>query len=332
MSDEITQAVQIIRLEFEGLKFGMDVTGATVRQVKNLAVFMYALLTREKLQGRTSLKKMLSKDGNMQVLKLKEKDVKRFKKLAKKYGILYSKLPDINKEDGFTEILFHTEATPRINTLIENLENAKIENIIDYVNNGKDGDFEKVVEYLKNENVLNGTPSEISEERRKQLETYSKELKHNAMINNPSKVDVTISRKMCIEENLTSIKTRVPGTFGENVRYLWLDKVDVVSINEGKTFFAYFEKDKEYELFDRDGNVAEKIKGRDLQRQHYDNVDESVRHRALTEQRRHKKEMRERDNRKVRTSRPKVENKKVRTSRPEVAKVRPPKSGTRGGR
>ena len=40
MSDEITQAIQIIRLEFEGLRFGMEVTGATVKEAKNLAVFI----------------------------------------------------------------------------------------------------------------------------------------------------------------------------------------------------------------------------------------------------------------------------------------------------
>ena len=247
MSDEISQAIQIIRLEFDGLRFGMDVTGGTVKQAKNLAVFIYALLTREKIQGKTSLKKMLSKDGSLQVLKIREEDMKKFKKLAKKYGILYSKLPDINKSDGMTEVLFHTEATPRINTLIEKLGNGSIENLMDYVRNGKDGDFEKVVDYLKKENILKDTPSEVEPERKEQLDRYADELKYNAMINDPSRVDITISRKLYEEENLTSIKTRVPNTYGDNVRYLWIDKSDVVSINGGKTFFAYLNKDKEYD-------------------------------------------------------------------------------------
>jgi len=290
MSDEISQAIQIIRLEFDGLRFGMDVTGGTVKQAKNLAVFIYALLTREKLQGKTSLKKMLSKDGSLQVLKIREEDMKKFKKIAKKYGILYSKLPDINKSDGMTEVLFHTEATPRINTLIEKLGNGSIENLMDYVRNGKDGDFEKVVDYLKKENILKDTPSEVEPERKEQLDRYADELKYNAMINDPSRVDITISRKLYEEENLTSIKTRVPNTYGDNVRYLWIDKSDVVSINGGKTFFAYLNKDKEYELVDRDGQIAEKLTGQNLQKQHYDNVDVNVKHRALQEQRRGKSE------------------------------------------
>ena len=77
MADEISQAIQIIRLEFDGLRFGMNVTGATAKQVKNLTIFLYALLTREKLQGRTSLKKMISKDGNLQVFKIKETEQRR---------------------------------------------------------------------------------------------------------------------------------------------------------------------------------------------------------------------------------------------------------------
>lgn len=305
MSDEISQAIQIIRLEFDGLRFGMDVTGGTVKQAKNLAVFIYALLTREKLQGKISLKKMLSKDGSLQILKIREEDMKKFKKLAKKYGILYSKLPDINKSDGMTEVLFHTEATPRINTLIEKLGNGSIENLMDYVRNGKDGDFEKVVDYLKKENILKDTPSEVEPERKEQLDRYVDELKYNAMINDPSRVDITISRKLYEEENLTSIKTRVPNTYGDNVRYLWLDKSDVVSINGGKTFFAYLNKDKEYELVDRDGQVAEKLTGQNLQKQHYDNVDVNVKHRALQEQRRGKSEKKQKG-KKVGTPGPKV--------------------------
>ena len=317
MSDEISQAIQIIRLEFDGLRFGMDITGGTVKQAKNLAVFIYALLTREKLQGKTSLKKMLSKDGSLQVLKIREEDMKKFKKIAKKYGILYSKLPDINKSDGMTEVLFHTEATPRINTLIEKLGNGSIENLMDYVRNGKDGDFEKVVDYLKKENILKDTPSEVEPERKEQLDRYADELKYNAMINDPSRVDITISRKLYEEENLTSIKTRVPNTYGDNVRYLWIDKSDVVSINGGKTFFAYLNKDKEYELVDRDGQIAEKLTGQNLQKQHYDNVDVNVKHRALQEQRRGKSEKKQKD-------------KKVGTPGPKVRKTESVKGSPRG--
>ena len=36
--------------------------------------------------------------------------MKKVEKMAKKYGILYSVLPDVNKKDGLSEVIFHTEA------------------------------------------------------------------------------------------------------------------------------------------------------------------------------------------------------------------------------
>ena len=157
----------------------------------------------------------------------------------------------------------------------------------------------------------------VEPERKEQLDRYADELKYNAMINDPSRVDITISRKLYEEENLTSIKTRVPNTYGDNVRYLWLDKSDVVSINGGKTFFAYLNKDKEYELVDRDGQVAEKLSGQNLQKQHYDSVDVNVKNRALQEQRRGKSER-------------KQKAKKVGTPGPKVRKTESVKGTPRG--
>ncbi|WP_347996477.1 PcfB family protein, partial [uncultured Eubacterium sp.] len=233
MADEISQAIQIIRLEFDGLRFGMNVTGATAKQVKNLTIFLYALLTREKLQGRTSLKKMISKDGNLQVLKIKETDYKKFSKVAKKYGLLYSKLPDINKDDGMMEILFHTEATPRINALIEKLGSGSIEDLVDYVKNGKDGDFEKITDYLQQNNVLRSDKSITpSEEKKSQINSISRNLDYNAKLKDDCLVDVTVAKKLYIEENLTQLKMRIPNTYGAGARYVWIDKDDAIPIND----------------------------------------------------------------------------------------------------
>ena len=35
-------------------------------------------------------------------------DMKKVEKMAKKYGILYSVLPDCNRKDGLSEVIFHT--------------------------------------------------------------------------------------------------------------------------------------------------------------------------------------------------------------------------------
>ena len=50
--------------------------------------------------------------------------------------------------------------------------------------------------------------------------------------------DVTISKKLIIEENDHAVKTRVPGTWGEEARYVWLRKENIMEIHGGKTMLA----------------------------------------------------------------------------------------------
>ena len=57
--------------------------------------------------------------------------------MARKYGILYSVLPNINKSDGKSEIIFHTEAVPRVNMMIQKLKFGRIATFDDYLKNGR---------------------------------------------------------------------------------------------------------------------------------------------------------------------------------------------------
>ena len=62
--------------------------------------------------------------------------MKSVKRLCKKYGVRYALLPDVNKADGKSELLFHSDATPRINQIIKYLKSGKIESFEDYIENG----------------------------------------------------------------------------------------------------------------------------------------------------------------------------------------------------
>ena len=46
--------------------------------------------------------------------------------------------------------------------------------------------------------------------------------------------DVTISKKLIIEENDHAVKTRVPGTWGEEARYVWLRKENIMEIHRSE--------------------------------------------------------------------------------------------------
>lgn len=289
MDDEIMEAIQMLRFGYDGVKLGLDVTGASIREVKNLTIFIIGLLNHEKTQGKTSLKNMLKSSGNLQVLQIKETDVKEFEKLAKRYGILYSKMPDINKSDGMKEYIFPVEATPRVNALIEKLGAGKLEDISDYVQNGE-GNYEKTLEYLKSKGLVPETPISITAERMEELKDISKNIKFNENINDLNKMDITVSKELVSEEKPEAFITRVPGTYGDNVRYLALPKEDIITINNGKTFLTFLEKDKEYELLDTNKKPVSKLKGEELRENHYDKVNEKVREQVNRQKEKQKKD------------------------------------------
>ena len=84
--------------------------------------------------------------------------------------------------------------------------------------------------------------------------------------------DITINKSsLIIQENDKAVKTRVPGTYGDNVRYLWIDKSNIIDIYDGKTMLSFIDQSKNYKLLDKNNNVVE-ISGKELY-SHYDRVD-----------------------------------------------------------
>lgn len=350
MAEEIQEAVQIIRVAYDGIEIAMKVGSGGISAIQKALDVLKALLDREKVMGKTGMRNLLAKGGDLQVLQINESDVKKFSKYAKKYGILYSIMPDINKKDGRVEILFHTEATPRINMLIQKMKSASIStfdeyldkvdtkqlaSISDYLQSEKkgnlkahteeearvnaklDGLIEKVGLYAMDKQSISvdairenfGVEHTEAENVMKQLETIGViEKKNNdgvskvimdkesflmrirgyqeladrmkaiAASKNTNLLDVTISKVLVKEENEHAVKTRVPGTYGDNVRYLWLKKDNIMDIHNGKTILTFLDETKEYKLYDEQNRVVEVKNGKELYK-HYDKVESAVRER-----------------------------------------------------
>ena len=111
MSSEITDAVQIIHILFEGTDLFLRVAGVGMKPLKLLTKLIMGILAKEKMEGKTSMKNLLKRGGDMHVFKFPQEQLKKVEAMAKKYGILYSLLPDFNK-DGMREIVFHAESLP----------------------------------------------------------------------------------------------------------------------------------------------------------------------------------------------------------------------------
>lgn len=155
MAEEIQEAVQIIRVAYDGIEIAMKVGSGGISVMQKAIEVLKGLLDYEKTLGKTSMRKLLMKGGDLQVLQFETKDMKKVEKIAKKYGILYSVLPDTNKKDGLSEIIFHSEAVPRVNMMIQKLSFGRIATFDDYLKNGDEKQLGKLMDFLKSQKMGN---------------------------------------------------------------------------------------------------------------------------------------------------------------------------------
>ncbi len=85
---------------------------------------------------------------------------------------------------------------------------------------------------------------------------------------------------MIWDENTHAIKTRIPGTYGEKVKFLWINKDKMTDTPNGKVILTNLEKDKKYNIYDMDNHVIGKMTGEELFHVHYDRSNKGVRQKA----------------------------------------------------
>lgn len=341
MPEEIQEAVQIIRVAYDGIEIAMKVGSGGIAAMQKAIDFLKGMLDYEKSLGKTSMRKLLLKGGDLQVLQFNTEDMKKVEKMAKNYGILYSVLPDCNRKDGLSEVIFHSEAVPRVNMMAQKLNYGKTVTFDDYLKNRDEKSLGNLMSFLKKQRGNEKSPSVIdgliekvgmyamekksvsaeqvsrnfsinseqAENVIKQLETIgvlgkkNEDGTHTVMMDkdafvkrirgyqelaermravaaskNANLSDVTISKKLIIEENDHAVKTRVPGTWGEEARYVWLRKENIMEIHGGKTMLTFLDSTKDYKLYDEQNRVVTTQKGNELYT-HYDKVESSVRER-----------------------------------------------------
>lgn len=366
MAEEIREAVQIIEVAYDGIEIVLKIGGGGLAAAQKAVGFIKEMLDYEKSIGKTSMRKLLMKGGDLQVLEFDAADRKKVEKYAKKYGILYSVLPDGDRKNGKMEIIFHTEAVPRMNMLLKKLSGGRIATFDDYLKNGDERQLEKLMEFLRNQKKGNGVfhtedaaktdmvmdgliekvgmyatekksisveavkedfnvGKEQAENVIRRLETigvldkgdakgnYRVTMDKEAFLNrlrsyqelaermkavsaskNLNLSDVTISKTLIVAENDHAVKTRIPGTWGENAQFVWIKKENIMEIHSGKSMLTFLEKDKEYKIYDAENRVVKTMSGEKLYGEHYDRVDAEVRRRYEKSQKEEQQEYRER--------------------------------------
>ena len=355
MAEEIQEAVQIIRVAYDGIDIAVKIGSGMIGQIKEALDFMVALLEHEKVMGKENIKKLLMKGGDLQVLQFATEDMGKVKKLAKKYGLLYSALPDINKGDGMSEIIFHAEAVPRVNMMLQKLKTGRLASFDDYLKNGDEEERNRLLSLLKERKTEGredcpqdypragkGVEKESEENLIEQVGIYAaekqkisvedvkwkfgigsmqteyvlgtlekmgivekeKDGKYRAAMDKDAFLDrihgyqelaermhmisatqdkntlaITIERELVAEENDRAVKTRIPGTWGNDAMFLWVDKSKMIESRSGRAMLTLLDADKEYKLYSAENRVIGTKKGSKLYEGHYDQVEAEIRKR-----------------------------------------------------
>ena len=100
-------AEQVVRMSLEGAEVAARITG---QGAKEIALLLYAVLKdQKKTKGKTRLTNMLKSGKELKVFAVKDEDLVKFCKEAKRYGILYCVLKDRDASDGITDVMVRAE-------------------------------------------------------------------------------------------------------------------------------------------------------------------------------------------------------------------------------
>lgn len=174
-------ADQVVRMSLEVGEAALKISGEGAKQ---LAVLLYAVLQDQsksmaKSKGKTRLESLVRTGKPLKVFSVKESDLKKFAKEAKRYGILYCAIRNPKENtDGMVDIMVKEEDAPRINRIIERFklsaveEKAKVETEVE---KSKEGGKEKEEQNPSMAKTEKSHPSEpTSEKQEKDAEGTSK--------------------------------------------------------------------------------------------------------------------------------------------------------------
>ena len=281
---EVDEVAQVMRVTMDGIDICLRVTGAVWTNGKDFVKLLWNASHREKLQGKTNMKNLLLKGGDLQILQIPAEYKKQFFKVLKNYGVLFAELPDLNRKDGLTELLFHAEATNRVNDIIKNLNMGHFIDMEQYFDNAAEPELAEEREYFEENFDPEKEPGKLTQEEKEEL---VKRVKIMDAKENPTMEDITITKRLVVSKNEEGYLTRIPY---EPEKFFRIKKEDVMWINDGKTLLAKLKKDGEYEILDKSGQRKEKVNGQTLYDKHYDEVSIATKRRAMEQADRQKKQ------------------------------------------
>ncbi|MCI9095779.1 MAG: PcfB family protein [Lachnospiraceae bacterium] len=305
MSSEITDAVQVIHILFEGTDLFLRVAGVGIKPLKQLAKLIMGILAREKMEGKTTMKNLLKRGGDMHVFKFPQEQFKKVEAMAKKYGILFSRLPDFNK-DGMREIAFHAESLPRMNALIEKLKEGQVMGLGEYLQETSDRDIDKFYEETRQGRTeekemagkdragqqkntgdkaqsINGMGTGKKPEwmdtgylKMKDIEALPLDQRLDVLNHYQSGEHdpITITGKLITKETEDYVVVRLPRQTG---KFIHIPKEDFFFPDGSRTALAFLKKKEEMKIYTEHGEEMMQVTGNEIYHGYFDQVNANIR-------------------------------------------------------
>lgn len=120
-------AEQIVRLSLEGMEVAVKVSGESA---KNIALILMTVLREEhKTKGKARLSSMIRSGKELKVFSVQNKDLEKFAREAKRYGVLYCVLKDKGDRsgNGAADIIARAEDAAKIQRIVDRFGLSKVE-------------------------------------------------------------------------------------------------------------------------------------------------------------------------------------------------------------
>ena len=115
----------LMKMMLNGSEVLIKLTGSGA---KNVAVLLYSVLREQnKTKGSERLSNMLRSGKKLRVYTFQEKDLQKFKEVAKQYGILYTVLKDKDHTGGVFDVLVRAEDEHKLARVIERFGFAHVD-------------------------------------------------------------------------------------------------------------------------------------------------------------------------------------------------------------
>jgi len=117
-------------MSLAGVEVAARITGTAAKEIALLIITALKNENKEhiKLRGKERLKAMLKSGKPLEIYSIKERDLERFAKGAKEYGIVYTVLKNSkNDPDGLCDIMVKADDAPKIARLAERFNFATVD-------------------------------------------------------------------------------------------------------------------------------------------------------------------------------------------------------------